>query len=108
MLIHLVCFKYKPETPADARANHRAQLAALKELDGVADLKVGEDIVRSPRSYDTGLVAVFRDRAEGQLQRHEPRPEHRAKLVEGAIVQGWNAAYGALSLAFPGRLEVAL
>ena len=28
------------------------------------------------------------------------------KLVEGAIVQGWNAAYGALSLAFPGRLEV--
>ena len=30
------------------------------------------------------------------------------KLVEGAIVQGWNAAYGALSLAFPGRLEVTL
>jgi hypothetical protein len=27
------------------------------------------------------------------------------KLVEGAIVQGWNAAFGALSLAFPGRLE---
>ena len=31
-----------------------------------------------------------------------------AKLVEGAQVQGWNAAYGALSLAFPGRLEVIL
>jgi putative transposase len=31
-----------------------------------------------------------------------------AKLVEGATVQGWNAAHGALSLAFPGRLEVAL
>ena len=30
------------------------------------------------------------------------------KLVEGATVQGWNAAYGALSLAFPGRLEVTL
>jgi putative transposase len=29
-----------------------------------------------------------------------------ANLVEGAAVQGWNAAYGALSLAFPGRLEV--
>jgi hypothetical protein len=27
------------------------------------------------------------------------------KLVEGATVQGWNAAYGALSIAFPGRLE---
>ena len=30
------------------------------------------------------------------------------KLVEGATVQGWNAAYGALSLAFPGRLEMTL
>ena len=31
------------------------------------------------------------------------------KLVEGAIVQGWNAAaYGALSLAFLGRLEMSL
>jgi putative transposase len=28
------------------------------------------------------------------------------KLVEGAIVQGWNAAYDALSIAFPGQLEV--
>jgi putative transposase len=39
-----------------------------------------------------------------------PRNERKApaKLVEGAIVQGWNAAYGALSLAFPGRLEVIL
>jgi putative transposase len=39
-----------------------------------------------------------------------PRNERKApsKLVEGATVQGWNAAYGALSLAFPGRLEVTL
>jgi putative transposase len=37
-----------------------------------------------------------------------PRNERKAppKLVEGAVVQGWNAAYGALSLAFPGRLEM--
>ena len=31
-----------------------------------------------------------------------------AKLVEGATVQGWNAAFGALSIAFPGRLELNL
>jgi putative transposase len=39
-----------------------------------------------------------------------PRNERKAppKLVEGAVVQGWNAAYGALSLAFPGRLEPVL
>src|ERR687897_419981 len=39
-----------------------------------------------------------------------PRNERKAppKLVEGATVQGWNAAFGALSLAFPGRLEMRL
>jgi putative transposase len=41
-------------------------------------------------------------RAKGQPRKAPP------KLVEGATVQGWNAAYGALSLAFPGRLEMTL
>jgi hypothetical protein len=74
MLMHLVCFKYKPETPADARAHHRAQLAALKDLDGVVDLKVGEDVVRSPRSYDTGLMITFPDRAA--LDAYQKNPTH--------------------------------
>jgi putative transposase len=30
------------------------------------------------------------------------------KLVEGAQVQGWNRAFGALSIAFPGRLDARL
>jgi putative transposase len=36
-----------------------------------------------------------------------PRNQRKApaKLVEGGLVQGWNPAYGALSLAFPGRLD---
>ena len=63
MLLHLVCFKYKPEVDAGARAQHRARLAALRTLDGVVDLKVGADVVRSPRSYDTGLSITFPDRA---------------------------------------------
>jgi len=63
MLLHLVCFKYKPEVDEDARAQHRARLAALRTLDGVVDLKVGADVVRSPRSYDTGLSITFPDRA---------------------------------------------
>ena len=63
MILHLVSFKYKKDTGAAARDDHRARLRGLKALDGVVDLKVGEDIVRSPRSYDTGLMVVFRDRA---------------------------------------------
>ena len=62
-LLHLVSFKYKTATDETVRAEHRARLAALHDLDGVIDLKVGEDVVRSPRSYDTGLAITFPDRA---------------------------------------------
>jgi stress responsive alpha/beta barrel protein len=63
MLLHLVCFKYRAEVDVSARVQHRARLAGLRTLDGVVDLKVGEDVVRSPRSYDTGLAITFPDRA---------------------------------------------
>ena len=63
MLVHLVSFKYRTDAEQAARAQHRQRLAALHTLDGVIDLKVGEDIVRSPRSYDTGLSVTFADRA---------------------------------------------
>jgi Stress responsive A/B Barrel Domain len=63
MLLHLVSFKYKADVDAATRAQHRQRLGALKSLDGVIDLKVGEDVVRSPRSYDTGLAITFPSRA---------------------------------------------
>ncbi len=65
MVVHIVSFKYRPEVDAAARQDHRAKLSALgsADIDGVLDLKVGEDFVRSPRSFETGLVVSFRDRA---------------------------------------------
>ena len=63
MLLHLVSFKYKADVDAATRAQHRQRLGALKSLDGVIDLKVGEDVVHSPRSYDTGLAITFPSRA---------------------------------------------
>ncbi len=74
MLLHLVSFKYRADTDAAARAQHRARLAGLKGLDGVIDLKVGEDVVRSPRSYDTGLAITFPDRAA--LDAYQTNPQH--------------------------------
>ncbi|MQA28663.1 MAG: Dabb family protein [Luteitalea sp.] len=74
MLTHIVCFKYKPDTPESARADHRDRLAGLKGLDGVVDLKVGADLLRSQRSYDTGLVVVFPDRAA--LAAYQEDPAH--------------------------------
>ena len=63
MLLHLVSFKYKADVDQATRVQHRTRLAALQDLDGVIDLKVGADVVRSPRSYDTGLAVTFTDRA---------------------------------------------
>jgi len=74
MLLHLVCFKYKASTDHAARTDHRARLDALKTLDGIIDFKVGEDIVRSSRSYDTGLCITFVDRAA--LDRYAQDPRH--------------------------------
>jgi len=74
MLLHLVCFKYKPDVDSAARTQHRERLATLGTLDGITELKVGEDVVRSARSYDTGLAITFRDRAA--LDAYAKNPQH--------------------------------
>jgi putative transposase len=57
-------------------------------------------------------IRDIEDKRARERAKQAGRPKNErtapAKLVEGATVQGWNAAYGALSLAFPGRLEVTL
>ena len=72
MLVHVVCFKYKAETDEATRAEHLARLAAMRELDGVVDLKAGPDVVRSARSYDAGLVVIFPDRAAHDAYQRDP------------------------------------
>lgn len=72
MLLHLVCFKYKADVDAETRGQHRERLAALKNIDGITDLKVGADVVKSARSYDTGLAITFADRAAlDAYQKHD-------------------------------------
>jgi hypothetical protein len=89
MLLHLVCFKYKAETDAAARAQHRERLRALGGLDGVVDLKVGEDVVHSPRSYDTGLAMTFPDRAALDVyqknERHVPVAQFGVSLCDHIV-----------------------
>ena len=57
-------------------------------------------------------IRDIEDKRARERVKQAGRPKNQrsapGKLVEGAQVQGWNAAYGALSLAFPGRLEVSL
>ncbi len=74
MLIHMVCFKYKAEVAEAVRSEHRERLRDLAGIDGIIDLRVGADLVRSPRSYDTGLAVKFRDRAA--LDAYQKNPTH--------------------------------
>lgn len=89
MLLHLVCFKYKADVDAATRQQHRDRLAALKDLDGVADLKVGSDVVHSPRSYDTGLAITFPDRAAldayQRNERHVPIAQFGVTISEHIV-----------------------
>jgi hypothetical protein len=89
VILHLVSFKYKAAIDARTRGDHRAQLRTLNTLDGVIDLKVGEDIVRSSRSYDTGLAVTFRDRAAldayARDPRHVPIAQHGVTISEHIV-----------------------
>lgn len=89
MLTHVVCFKYKADTTDAARRDHIASLKALAALSGILDLQVGADVVRSPRSYDTGLVVKFRDRAALDAYQkdpaHVPVAQHGAGLCEHIV-----------------------
>ena len=75
MLTHIVIWKYKAETTAEERREHVALLRALtKVVPEIQSLAVGRDVLRLPRSYDTGLVATFRDRAG--LGAYTVHPQH--------------------------------
>jgi hypothetical protein len=74
MLTHIVSFKYRGDVSEEVRRDHRERLATLRTLDGVLDLKVGADVVRSARSFDTGLVVTFENRAG--LDRYAVDPRH--------------------------------
>ncbi|MEO7969937.1 MAG: Dabb family protein [bacterium] len=75
MLTHIVIWKYRADVGAEVRAEHVALLRRLAAvIPEVKSLAVGFDILLLPRSYDTGLVATFVDRAG--LDTYTVHPEH--------------------------------
>ena len=64
MLTHIVIWKYRDDVEQFAREEHVNLLRNLKNLiPEIQSLHVGSDFLFLPRSYDTGLVAFFEDRA---------------------------------------------
>ena len=75
MLTHIVIWKYRASIPPATREEHVARLRRLASLiPEIESFNVGFDTLHLARSYDTGLVAVFRDRAA--LDAYTIHPEH--------------------------------
>ncbi len=75
MLTHIVVWKYRAEIEQAIRDEHVAMLRRLPSLiSDIESFSVGFDTLRLPRSYHTGLVAVFRDRAA--LDAYTVHPDH--------------------------------
>jgi hypothetical protein len=77
MLTHIVVWKYRAEIDEAARNEHVERLRSLRELlPEIISFNVGRDILKLPRSYHTGLVAVFENRAA--LDAYTVHPDHVA------------------------------
>ncbi|HUQ30544.1 MAG TPA: Dabb family protein [Pyrinomonadaceae bacterium] len=75
MLTHIVVWKYRADVEEIVREEHIARLKRLASIiTEIEDFHVGADVLGLPRSYDTGLVAIFRDRAA--LEAYTVHPEH--------------------------------
>ena len=82
MLTHIVVWKYKSEIEQVIRDEHVTQLRKLAGIiKEVESLSVGFDVLNLPRSYDTGLVATFRD--EAGLEAYTVHPEHEKVATFG-------------------------
>jgi aromatic-L-amino-acid decarboxylase len=82
VLTHIVIWKYRAEVSDAERREHVARLRGLGEfIPELLSLAVGSDVLRLPRSYDTGLVATFRDRAA--LDAYTNHPEHLQAAAMG-------------------------
>jgi hypothetical protein len=85
MLTHIVIWKYRADVEPEVREEHVALLRALAPLiKEIESLQVGLDVLKLPRSFDSGLVAVFRDRAA--LDAYTNHPEHLKVVAFGKTI----------------------
>jgi len=85
MLTHIVIWKYKSDVEPEVREEHVRLLRALGSvIEELESLSVGFDVLKLPRSFDSGLVATFRDRAG--LDAYTVHPEHLKVVAFGKSI----------------------
>ena len=83
MLKHIVVFEFMSDAPADTAANVMQALRALPAaIPEIVSLDAGENVVKSERNFDLGLIVEFKNRAA--LDTYIAHPAHVA-AVENAI-----------------------
>lgn len=82
MIRHVVFFKFKPESSEGERKKVLEEFRALPDkIDVIREFEVGEDVLRSNRSWDAVLVATFDDlEALETYQRHDDHLSFAMKL----------------------------
>jgi stress responsive alpha/beta barrel protein len=87
MLTHIVIWKYRENIEQEVREEHVRLLRNLPSvIKEVESLAVGFDVLNLPRSYHTGLVATFQDRAG--LDAYTIHPEHIKVAAFGKTISG--------------------
>ena len=85
MLTHIVVWKYKAEVDEGQRRGHVERLRRLAGIiPEIQSFAVGADVLGLPRSYHTGLVATFRDRAG--LAAYDAHPDHQSVVQLGRAI----------------------
>jgi hypothetical protein len=85
MLTHMVVWKYRGDIDGGTREEHVARLRSLSSVvPGIRSFNVGFDVLHLDRSYDTGLVALFDNRAA--LDAYTVHPEHVAAAAFGRSI----------------------
>lgn len=77
MIKHVVMFKFKAEADPHQCKNVLADLRKLPDkIDVIRTYEVGEDVLRSPRSWDAVLISTFDDLETLQIYtRHDDHME---------------------------------
>lgn len=78
-LTHVVLFKLKDGSPQAVAAAVEKLRSLAGKVPALRSLEVGQDVVRSPRSYDVALIARFDSLAE--MQAYQVHPYHQEVLT---------------------------
>jgi quinol monooxygenase YgiN len=88
MIKHIVFLKFQPDAGAEQSQEVIDELRALpSQIDVIREYEVGEDVLKSPRSWDVALIGTY-DSLEA-LKTYNDHPAHVAVVQKiRAISEG--------------------